>query len=71
MYIQTFFVAYPHRRNTFWSGTLPHPIKFAIPSLLYGDGNSEAGTRKVRRRYEPDMMKSILFHFSDTKKYFI
>ncbi len=65
MHIQTYFVACANRNNTFWSRTLPLPVKSAISSLLYDDKNSGAGMEKVRSRYGPGIGKTILFCFSD------
>jgi len=49
---------------TFWSKVLPPYIRFAFPSLLYEEQNSEVGTRRVRRRYKPGTRQIVLFFFS-------
>ena len=49
---------------TFWSKVLPPYTRFAFPSLLYEEQNSEVGTRRVRRRYKPGTRQIVLFFFS-------
>ena len=49
---------------TFWSKVLPPYTRFAFPSLLYEEQNSEVGTRRVRRRYKEGTKEELLFFFS-------